>query len=309
MPELDDSIEFTVLPGDEFLAMFESEHEQGQAVAIEGPTGSGKSVLGFQLAEAIGNHTTPSGAPSRVTILGVKPVDKTLSDFHKRTKWPYIKNWPPSYGEERNIVWPRSRSWGAGKQAQMQSKIFESLLDEIYIEGGQTVVVDEEAYFERPLPKGLGLGPTMENFWSNARSNDITTIALTQRPRHVTLLMWSESQWLIIFKPEHQEDLEHIAKASGRRWEVMAIASQLGSHEFLCVRRTRDGEHKLYVSKVNIAKEKDSEASGKTRRRIGFRNARRNQGTSRVPTELRNEGKQGTRDKYDPARRYRQRGS
>lgn len=246
-----DEVEPVVLQWPQFQAMFMKAHKQGEHVSIVGPTGSGKSVLELEIAKLAGARKTSGGRPSRVVVLGVKPADDTLMRLHK-DGWPIIKTWPPSYGQEHCIVWPRSRNWPASKQAEMQRKIFEPLLDEIYTEGGQAVCIDEAAFFERDRPKGLGLGSTMENFWSNSRSNNTTLIAATQRPRHVTLLMWSEPSWVIIFKPKDLRDLETVGKASGHYWEVMTIVRQLGGFEFVCVRRQNDGSNEIYVSKVEI---------------------------------------------------------
>jgi hypothetical protein len=130
--------------------------------------------------------------------------------------------------------------------------VFSPLLDTIYHEGGQTLYIDEAAYFEEPLPKGLGLAPTMEQYWTTARALKLSLIAGTQRPRHVTRSMWSEPSWLFIFPPDDEDDLRRIAEMSGAKAQLMEIVPHLGGHEFLCVRRQRDmGGHKqLYISKV-----------------------------------------------------------
>lgn len=237
---------------EQFQKFFLATHKQGEHISIVGPTGSGKSVVGIELCKLIATRSTPVAKgsalrrPTHVTVLGTKPKDETLSALHQQG-WPIIKTWPPAYGEEHCIVWPRSRK---ANPQQMQAKVFEVLLDEIYVEGGQTVFIDEAAYFERPLPKGLGLSSTMENFWSNMRSNKVTVIAATQRPRHVSLLMWSENSWFFIFPPKDERDLVTVAQASGRRYDVVNVVENLGGYEFLCVVAKRDGLNDLIVSKV-----------------------------------------------------------
>jgi hypothetical protein len=128
--------------------------------------------------------------------------------------------------------------------------VYHPLLDRIYSEGGQTVYIDEAAYFERSLPNGLGLGGTMEEYWSAARSSKLTLIAGTQRPRHVTRSMWSEPSWVFVFPPDDIDDLKRVAELSGRKAEVMESAERLDGHEFLCIRRQRGGKRELYVSRV-----------------------------------------------------------
>jgi hypothetical protein len=130
--------------------------------------------------------------------------------------------------------------------------IYRPLLNGIYQEGGQAVCIDEAAYFELPVPEGLGMRAIMGKFWSAARSNNLTLVAGTQRPRNVSRLMWSEPSWVIIFRPEDIDDLKRVAEASGRKNDVLLAASQLGGFEFLCVRRQRNGERGLYVSRVDV---------------------------------------------------------
>lgn len=236
-----------VIQWEQFQQVFARGFKQGEQVAIVGPNGSGKSVLAFELCVIAGQRTGKDGRPSRVIILGIKPRDDTLAAMVPRG-WPIIKEWPPAYGQEHCIVWPRGGP--PSSAAARHRKVFAPLLDTIYAEGGQTVCLDEEAYFERNQPAGLGLSPMMEQFWMVSRAMKLSLIATTQRPRNVTRAMWSEPAWVIIFHVEDLDDLKRVAELSGRRYDVMAAAQKLGGHEFLCVRRQRNGSRDLYVSKV-----------------------------------------------------------
>ncbi len=227
--------------------MFAREHTQGEHVGIVGVNGSGKSVLELELAKIIGARKARNGRPASVTVLAVKPRDETLERLVAEG-WPVLKAWPPSYGQEHNVVWPKASR--PSTAAREQRAVFRPLLDAIYHEGGQTVCIDEAAYFERPLPSGLGLHGTMEQYWSSARSLKLTLIAGTQRPRNVTRSMWSEPAWLFIFSLHDRDDLKRVAELSGRREEVLELAPQLGGFEFLCVRRQANGTRELYVSRV-----------------------------------------------------------
>lgn len=238
-----------VLQWEDFQVMFQGAHKQGEHVAIVGPTGSGKTVLGIELCRIIGSRIAEDKRPSRVTILQFKPRDDTLKMLIP--DWPVIKEWPPSYGQEHCIVWPRSKT--PSKAARLHRAVFLPLIDTIYNEGSQTIYVPEAAYFERPLPKGLGMAPTMENLWSTARSLKLTVVSDTQRPTHVTRLMWSEPAWLMIYPPDDEEDLKRVAQLSGEKVAVLNIVPRLGEHEFLCVRRQRHaGQRALYVSRPEI---------------------------------------------------------
>lgn len=232
--------------------MFYRSHKQGEHVAIVGVNGSGKTQLGLELCKIIGSKTGKDGRPSRVVILNFKPRDDTVSAMQSKDEWQTIKEWPPGYGEEHCVVWPRGAT--ASQAARRHRAVFLPLLDTVYEEGGQTVYVPEAAYFERALPHGLGMQGTMEQFWSSARSNNITLISDTQRPRQVTRLMWSEPKWVFIFHIHDRDDVKRVAEVSGNELAVWNCVPKLGKHEFLCVRR-QEGESGLYVSRVDVTRD------------------------------------------------------
>ncbi len=248
-----------VLDWPEFEALFAKAHKQGEHVAVVGPTGGGKSTVVVALGKVIGSRRAKNKRPASVVFLVTKPKDRTISGMIAKPNedgFHEIKRWPPAYGEEHAIVWPRGG--GASTVSARQRAVFLPLMDVIYQEGGQTVVIDEAAEFERPQPHGLGMSATMEKFWSNARSNDLTLLAGTQRPRNVTRLMWSEPQWIFVLRPEDEEDLKRVAELSGQKKAVLEIVDGLGDFEFLCIRRQRQAPRgtgnprALYVSKVEI---------------------------------------------------------
>ena len=253
MPGRTSTLEITepiVLLWEDFTEMFFQGHKQGEHVSLVGATGSGKSVCGIELCKIVGSRKAKDGRPSRVTVLADKPRDDTVMRLHVKDGWPIIKKWPPSYGQEHNIVWPKAPN--PSQAVRRHRAVFLPLLEQIYQEGGQTVYIDEAAYFEDKPPSGLGMGGTMGQFWRAARSNKVSMIAATQRPTRVSRLMWSEPSWLFIFKIEDGDDLRRVAELSGDKQSIWRIVPKLGGHEFLCVRRQRAGEHALYVSKVTV---------------------------------------------------------
>lgn len=241
------SPQLQVVTWDDFTGIFREAHKQGEHVATVGPTGSGKSVLNLSLCQIIGSRMGTDRRPARVVVLGTKPRDDTLTSLG----WPIIKKWPPAYGQEHCIVWPRKGH--ASMSMEHQRRIFLPLLNVIHGEGNQTVCIDEAATFERGLPHGMGLSGLMEDYWTNARSSRVSLVGGTQRPRHVTLSMWTEPSWLVIFPPEDLDDLKRVADLSGCKEMVLEVVPQLGPFECLVIRRQRQRGQTgktLYVTKV-----------------------------------------------------------
>jgi energy-coupling factor transporter ATP-binding protein EcfA2 len=234
----------TVLRWDDFARFFRSKHRAGEHVAIVGPTGSGKTVLELELAKIIGSRPASDGRPSRVVIFGTKPRDRTLSALG----WPVIREWPPHYGQEHVIVWPRPRD--VQTAARRQARVFREVMRAIYREGGQTVCIDEVADFEESESSGgFGLGGVIAQYWRAARALDLTLIAATQRPRNVGRGMWSEPTWVCVFRVDDEDDFKRVREL-GDRDSLEAIHDRLGGHEFVCVYRPRGGERAYIVSRV-----------------------------------------------------------
>lgn len=261
--EIEDAGKPQVLQWPEFQAMFLKGHKQGEHVALVGPNGTGKTQVGLELCKIIGTRNGDDGRPSRVTVLSTKPRDDTVSRMQAEGKptgeWETIKKWPPAFGQEHCVVWPRGGPPSGA--ARRHRAVFVPLIDTIYAEGKQTLYIPEAAYFERNVPNGLGMSGTMEQLWSTARSLKLSVLSDTQRPRQVTRLMWSEPAWLIIFRVDDDDDLKRVAEMSGRKMDVWKIIPQLGGHEFLCIRRQRTlgkQTREIYVSRVDVTRDKSN---------------------------------------------------
>ena len=159
----------------DFYRFFAAHWEQGEHVSIIGPTGRGKSTLAYALL--------PIREWSVVTA--TKTRDETLTKFAKKYRFKTQQRFRPDYEHQKYIVWPHFRK--PGDEAHQQV-IFRETLDDVYVQGGWCLYIDETWYFE----KVLKLGGLMNTFWSQSRSKDITFMAATQRPRNVPLMMYDQ---------------------------------------------------------------------------------------------------------------------
>lgn len=240
------------VPWGEVLSYFAREHELGQHVATEGPNGSGKSVLMLELLKERGKRLTTHRRPVSITVLEGKTRDRTVQQLIAVDGWKRItaaKDWPPGYGDEHCVVWPKGGSTTSA--ISLQSRMFAAVLEEAFDSGNQILYIDEAAYFETARPRGLGLGALMDRYWREARSNGVSLFAGTQRPVRVSRSMWSEPYWLFIFRPEDEDDLKRVAQLSGYKQLVLDVVPALGPHEFLMLRRRP--ERAAMISQVEIA--------------------------------------------------------
>lgn len=205
-------------------------------LGIYGPTGSGKSLF---MMTIITERSKASGA--HAVVLATKPADKTMTGFTK-DGWKIRRTWPPDYGEDRVVYWPPGASMAGG--LVKQRKAIQDFLISLWKPKSNIILAfDEIAYVEIEL----GLKRMIEQYWREARSIGVTLCATTQRPRHVSRQMHSQSTWSISFRPDDEDDAKRVAEILGSRREYTPLLLELEPYQFVMVRRrTREA----YISRI-----------------------------------------------------------
>lgn len=206
-------------------------------LAILGPTGSGKSYF---MTYVIDQRARRAGASA--VIICTKPADKTMLRLARDGAWKVRRTWPPDYGEERIIFWPKSSGLADGIVKQRKA-IYEVLAETWKPDANTLVAFDEIAYVEQELR----LQPVVTKYWREARSLGITIVATTQRPRNVSRYMHSEPSWSVAFRPDDEDDAKRVAEIIGGRRLYTPILLDLEPHEFVIVRRRA---REAYISRI-----------------------------------------------------------
>lgn len=225
---------------DTWLRFMRESWEQGQHIAIVGPTGRGKTTLAHLLLDI----------RTYVVVLAVKRDDDTLDRFRdggshaqrrmglKYTKYKVIKKWPPQYGWKRVVLWLKPESF---KDLREQAVKLYHALENIYLAGGWCVYFDETGY----IAGNLGLGAQLSVLLNQGRSSGLSIVASMTRPHSLFARIPSETlnqcRHIIIFRYKDEREAKACAEIAGISFTNMKVLmSFLGKYDFLYV-----GEEKL----------------------------------------------------------------
>ncbi len=226
-----------------FIPWFSRQWQQGEHITIIGPTGSGKSYLALQLIKTRRDYL----------LLLTKGHDKTLDRFIEKEEIEVIKQWPPSGFSDKVALWPKFTGIDS---FQEQHTVFKNAINGyrtktgkhikgIYSEGSWSVLVDEVMYFREELH----LETELRMLWTQGRSNDISLVAGTQRPRDVPQLMLNQWSHLFVFQTSDRYEIDRLAAIGGNISNIIREnVPKLQRHYFLYVNRITA---EAVISKVN----------------------------------------------------------
>lgn len=207
---------------DDFMAHWQ--WEQGQHVALIGPTGRGKTTLI--------THILPER--NYVIFFGTKRKDSTqdalIRQGYKVTSDPLEIH--PDVGSHWMLRPNFPKTASPATIRQVHKAVFAQAIMHVFRQGGWTVVADEIRY----LTDTLKLADGMELLWLQGRSLGITVVGGTQRPRHVPLEAFSQSYHLFFWQTPDRQDVQRVAElASIGRETVAQIVPKLTGHTVLYV--------------------------------------------------------------------------
>ncbi len=212
--------------------------EQGEHLVLLGKTGRGKSTAAIDFLE--GRREQRHAA---VVSFVTKKRDQTNAALVERG-WHRTTDWPPTYAARKSgkvILWPPYTR--ASTYPKDVRPVFLEALDEIMEEGNWTLFLDEASY----MVQSLKLRTSMDEFFTQSRSNGITLLAGSQRPVWVSRSMLSQHTWVACFKIGDSTDALRAGEVLGNKRRYAPVIEALGTHQFLLVETVSD---EAYVSEI-----------------------------------------------------------
>ena len=216
--------------------------KQGEHILIAAPTGSGKSVLAGELAEKrsyVANFITKTKDP---LFSGA-----AYKDWVRVTEWQPGRS--PKAWENKVLLWAKEQPTMA-ETRDVQKIVFREALEDVFKRGGWCLVFDELHYLADQ--HFLNLSDAIAILFHMGRSNNVSLMALTQRPAWVPKIIYSSVSHAYIARTRDQADLKRLSELAGVDSKTIAQAvSQLESrHDFLYVNPMGDKEPVI----VNVRK-------------------------------------------------------
>jgi hypothetical protein len=211
---------------------------QGEHLVILGKTGRGKTTFAFDVLQRRYEQ-----AWANVCVFVTKKRDDTTA----KLKWDTIKAWPPDFVQRKGpiprpdrqphsrlVLWPPYTD--ASSYPRDVRPTFLEALDEIMEEGNWTLFLDEASY----MVESLRLRTSMDEFFTQSRSNGITLVAGSQRPVWVSRSMLSQHCWVACFRIGDSDDAIRAGEVLGNKKRYTPVILNLGPHEFLLVNTVND---------------------------------------------------------------------
>lgn len=209
-------------------------YHPGDHVAFVAPTQAGKTTFAFQLLEGTATPDLP------VLVLVMKPRDPVVQQwmeyFRNERGWRRVRTWPPILDKKRAgyILWPKHK-FDPGKDNPALKAQFRRAILWAYRKGNCIIFADE-VY---GLSSELKLDDELISIWSRGSGMGTGLWGATQKPSHVPLWMYSQSEHLFLARDPDKRARIRFGEIGGiNPRQVEDQVMQLPKYHWLYIHRT-----------------------------------------------------------------------
>lgn len=214
--------------------------KQGEHVSIIGRTGGGKSTLALELIKR----------RTYVIVLATKPSgrDSTLMKLRRAPhRFKLVETWPPQLPAKfmpRVLFWPK---YTKPVDTATQAVEVRQAIEGAFTEGSWAILADETPW----LCRRLHLENVLRDVWQQGRALDVSLVAITQRPSHVPLEMYSQATHVFIFRLNGAEDLRRLGDlpTGVDAGVVRSVVRRLARNQFLYLNTATD---EMAISRLEL---------------------------------------------------------
>ena len=220
--------------GGDFGAWFPTVWEQGEHVALIGPTGEGKTNVAAQFMRM----------RKYVLALDPKGGDTTLALLESRFGFQRITSWPPprevydkmEEGHPAHLI-VGGRVSKLSDFKEKLAPLFDRAIAGAFEQKGWTVYIDElQIAADRRM---MNLMSNIELMLIASRDRFVSMVTSYQRPANVPKTASNQATWLVIYHTRDRDTVDTIAHMMGRpKDEVRGVVGELPKHCIVIVNRS-----------------------------------------------------------------------